>query len=94
MDGNRRIETEEAKERIAEIRRTREELARVVSDLEGQFLAEFSDAYDSQRAQELKANIEAMKKELENIDKETDTITNISEKYVKSSEATDVQMAQ
>ena len=88
---NRKINVEEAKQQITELKNVREELEKVVSELETQFLAEFSNAYDSQRAQELKANIDAMKVEIENINKETNTITQISEEYVRSSEATDVK---
>ena len=88
---NRRINVEEAKQQIAELKRVREESEKVVNDLESQFLAEFTEAYDSQRAQELKANIAAMKREIENINRETNTITEISEEYVRSSEATDQQ---
>ncbi len=88
---NRKINVEEAKQQITELKNVREELEKVVSELETQFLAEFSNAYDSQRAQELKANIDAMKVEIDNINKETNTITQISEEYVRSSEATDVQ---
>jgi hypothetical protein len=88
---NRKINVEEAKQQITELKNVREELEKVVSELETQFLAEFSNAYDSQRAQELKANIDAMKVEIDSINKETNTITQISEEYVRSSEATDVQ---
>ena len=88
---NRKINVEEAKQQITELKNVREELEKLVNELESQFLAEFSDAYDSQRAQELKANIDAMKSEIETINKETNTITQISEEYVRSSEATDTQ---
>jgi len=88
---NRKINVEEAKQQITELKNVREELEKTVKELETQFLAEFSNAYDSQRAQELKANIDAMKVEIENINKETNTITQISEEYVRSSEATDVK---
>ena len=88
---NRKINVEEAKQQITELKNVREEIEKLVNELESQFLAEFSDAYDSQRAQELKANIDAMKSEIETINKETNTITQISEEYVRSSEATDTQ---
>ncbi len=86
---NRRIETTEAREKITELKKIREEIENLVRDLETQFLSEFSGAYDSQRAQELREDISAMKAEIENINKETEAITQISENYVISSENVD-----
>ena len=91
MDGKRRIETEAAKENIKEIERIKEEYTKLVNELEARFVEEFADAYDSTKAQELKNDIDAMRKELENINRETETIARISNNYVVSSENVDVE---
>lgn len=90
MDGNRIIETQEAREQIAELKRVKEELEDLVRSLETHFLGEFSQAYDSAKAEELKNDIAAMKLELEGINKEVGVITEVSEKYIESNESTDM----
>ena len=78
----RRIETTGAKADLTELRNLRNDMEGVIKSFETRFLAEFQNNYESERAQQLQAEIERMKNALKNINTEIGNLEAIGTEYV------------
>lgn len=80
----RRIETTGAKANLAKLRALKNDMEGVIKNFETRFLAEFQNNYDSERAQQLQAEIERMKNALKNINTEIGNLEAIGTEYVNN----------
>ena len=85
----RRVETEGANAKLADLRQEKDEMDQLIKSLEQKFLAEFQENYDSARAQQLQSQIDGMKNCLLNINTEIGNLERIVSEYVESTETVD-----
>lgn len=85
----RRVESEGAQAKLADLRQEKDELDMIIKNLETRFLAEFQANYDSTRAQQLQAEINGMKVSLQNINTEIGNLERIGTEYVERTETVD-----
>ena len=85
----RRVETEGANAKLADLRQEKDDLDVIIKNLESRFLAEFQENYDSARAQQLQSQIDGMKNCLLNINTEIGNLERIVSEYVESTETVD-----
>ena len=85
----RSIDVEGSTSKLTELRQKKDDIDRLVTTLETNFLNEFEGNYNSARGLELKNEIDGMKAALNTINTEIGNLEKIERGYVESTETVD-----